>query len=79
MVWLNVLGIASAFIGSVILATTVIRAKNTIDEMSATYWNSNKSLRNQLWKERNRALWGTLFLICGFLLQLISYCIQTWC
>jgi len=75
---LAIIGLIFAFIGGLILAFTLFKAKDTIDEMSKTYWDFNPPFRNELWKERNRALWGILFLVGGFLLQLISYILQIW-
>ena len=74
--YLNIIGLSFAFIGSIILALTIFRTKNTINEISSTYWDFNPPLRKELFKERKQSLWGILLLISGFLMQLISYIFQ---
>ncbi len=66
-------GLCLTAIGSFVLGFTLFRAKNVIDGMSGTFFGSNPILKQELYKERNKAIWGIAFLLSGFLTQAISY------
>lgn len=63
MDWIMLAGLCVTAIGGFILGFTLFRAKNVIDGMSTTYYDSNAILRKELYKERNRAIWGISFLL----------------
>jgi len=64
------IGLVLNFIGTVILAFSLIKSNKTIKNESGTYYGGNQYIESSLIKNRRIAIVGLSFLAIGFILQM---------
>lgn len=69
---LNLIGLASAFFGSIILGLGMVRTNERIEKESGTYWNGNPYAKQFYYLDRRVGIAGMTLLSIGFLCQLIA-------
>jgi hypothetical protein len=70
--WLLIIGLIFNLVGTIYLGKGLLMPDTKIDEVSATKWGSNSSLKESLIQNKQDASIGYIFIFSGFLLQLIS-------
>lgn len=69
---MQIIGLLLNIIGAIFFAVPVLKSKKAIEEESGTYWNYNPPLRKAMKRERTLGIIGLVFLLLGFVLQIIA-------
>ena len=69
---MSIIGLIFNFIGTVVLAFSLIKSNRTIEKESGTYFGGNQYIESSLIRNRRLAVIGLSFLAIGFALQLLE-------